>query len=379
MTKGEDAAGAAAGGTIADADPNLRVAGVQTTEELDFYDVKGEPFAIYGLYNPKAPGPFLRMPQEVAETVSPDVAMLCRNTAGGRVRFSTDARRLAIRTRMPSICRFPHMPLTGTTGFSLYEIRSGKEQYIHTFIPPVDLTEGYLSEKVFPKKRMRSFTIYFPLYNDVSSLEIGVEKGSVIAPGEPYAYGAPVVYYGSSITQGGCASHPGNAYSAIISRRCDCDFINLGFSGSGMGEAEIAEYIASLEMSVFVSDYDYNAPSAEHLARTLPRLVEKVREKHPEMPIVLVGHPNYGRNDEERWRPDKDTEDAGRRQVTFHVYEEALRRGDRHIRWIDGYSLYEGEDRDACTMDMLHPNDLGMMRMANVIGRVVEECLTGLF
>ncbi len=346
-------------------DKNLRADKVEDPDALRFYNVKRAPFQIYGLYEPQAEGGFRRMPSGVGERTSQGVAALNFHTSGGRVRFSTDSAHLAIRAQMPSVFRYPHMPLTGTSGFVLYEILEGKERYVKTFVPPLDMTDGYSGEIRFQQKKERSFTLYMPLYNTLSSLEIGLEPGASLREGPAYSRALPVVYYGSSITQGGCVSHPGNAYPAIISRKYDLDFINLGFSGGAKGESAMAEYLAGLEMEAFVCDYDHNAPSPAHLEQTLGPLVSAVRRARPELPILLVSRPDF--------KPG--TEDERRREAVFQVYKKALDHGDRRISWVDGQSLFEGEDRDACTVDGTHPNDLGMARMAWVIGRALEQAL----
>ena len=351
---------------IAAIDPNLKVSQAENLQDIVFQNVQKAPFQVYGLYQPQSMEPFCRMPDSVAQTVSPGVADLNRNTSGGRVRFMTNSRRIVIRAAMPSICRLSHMPLTGTSGFDLYETIGGQTIYIHTFVPPVDMESGYLSEVIFPEGNMRSFTLYFPLYNAVDCLEIGVEKGAHVESGTPYRWDTPVVYYGSSITQGGCASRPGNAYPAVISRRYDCDFINLGFSGNAKGEPAMAEYLSTLNMSVFVCDYDHNAPSVEHLENTLKPLVAAVRKAQPQLPIVLVSRPNIHTDN---------PADIRRREIVRSVYQQYLDAGDKRMRFIDGESLFQEMYRDFCTVDGCHPNDLGMIRMADVIGPVVGELL----
>lgn len=108
-----------------------------------------------------------------------------------------------------------------------------------------------------------------------------------------YAVKKPVVYYGSSITQGACASRPGNCYESILSRRLDCDYINLGFSGSAKGEDAIVDYIIGLDMSVFVMDYDYNAPTPEHLEKTHSKMFKAIRAEHPTLPIIIMPRPKF--------------------------------------------------------------------------------------
>ncbi len=335
-------------------------------KNLAFYDVRQAPFQVYGLYDYRGQSSFKRMPDEVAKATNEGVAGLYLNTSGGRVRFSTNSPYVAIKAAMPSVTYFSHMSLTGTGGFDLYIDDAVGSTYYNTFFPPFGMKEGYEAIIRFPDAAERQLTIHFPLYSNVDTLLVGVEPSASLGIGQPYRHQKPVLYYGSSITQGACASRPGNSYAAVISRRLGCDFINLGFSGSAKGEDVIAEYLSGLDVSVFVCDYDHNAPSVEHLEATHEKLFLRVREKSPRLPVVFVTKPDFDTNP---------AENILRRDVVHRTYMNAVRRGDKRVWFVDGRSLFMGENRDACTVDACHPNDLGMIRMAEIIGRAVSEAL----
>lgn len=347
-------------------DRNLAVATALEEKDIVFHSVRQEPFRIYGLYSPRTEPVFCRLPQTVAEATSPNVAALHTNTAGGRVRFSTDSPYVAIKTVMPSVCRFPHMPLCGTSGFDLYEERDTGSVYAGTFKPPVEMTDGYESILYRKDAGKRDFTINFPLYNDISELYIGVKEGAALAAAGEYRFQKPVLYYGSSITQGGCASRPGNSYEAILSRRFGCDYLNFGFSGSAKGEPALIEYLAGLEFGIFVCDYDHNAPTPDHLQNTHRQLYETIRAAKPEVPVILVSKPDFD--------PDSET-DIERRGIVYATYQAAVWNGDKNIAFVDGASLFAGEGHDGCTVDGVHPNDLGFYRMADRIGLEVGQML----
>ena len=225
-----------------------------------------------------------------------------------------------------------------------------------------------------PDASRREMMIHFPTYSDVSELYIGLAAGSTVGHGTPYKHKTPVVYYGSSITQGACASRPGNSYEAIISNELDCDHTNLGFSGSARGEDAIVDYICSLDMSVFVLDYDHNAPSAEPLEGTYEPFYNKFRASHPDTPVIFVTRPTFmndvGVSD------DACTMDRIRcREGVFRTYMNALAAGDRNVDFIDGASLFNGPYADLCTVDSIHPNDAGFLRMAEKIGQSVAKFL----
>ena len=277
---------------IAQIDKNLAVTAEIDAPDCVFHDVRKAPFELYGLYNPQEEAVFRRLPEDVAKKTSEGVERLHVHTAGGRVRFSTDSEYVAIHAVVPSVTHFSHMPATGVAGFDMYVSRDGRDVFKKTFVPPYGMTDGFTSIYHFGDRKMREITINFPLYNPVDSFYVGISGDAALSGGRKYKYEVPVVYYGSSITQGGCASRPGNAYPAVISQKLDCDYINLGFSGSAKGEDAMMEYIASLSMSAFVYDYDYNAPNAEHLEKTHERGFLKIREKQPDLPVIFVSAPN---------------------------------------------------------------------------------------
>lgn len=163
-------------------------------------------------------------------------------------------------------------------------------------------------------------------------------------------------------------SHPGNSYQNIISRRLNIDYINLGFSGSAMGEPAMAEYMATIPMSVFVSDYDHNTPTYEHLTKTHFALYETIRKKNPDLPYVMVTRPDY-------WNHMDIEERLKRRHHIIDNYNKALALGDKNVYFIDGKEFFAGKYADMCTVDGTHPNDLGFALMAYRIGAVLEKIL----
>ncbi len=334
-------------------------------KNLLFYDVRQAPFAVYGLYDAANQPVFRRLPEDVAAATSENVSELALDTAGGRVRFSTDSPYVVIKAVMPKVCRFDHMPLTGTTGMDLYVDSDGGSHYHQTLRPSLDVTDGYELLLRFENEKMRSLTLNLPPYNHLDALYIGVHKTARVEKGRPYRNAKPLVYYGSSITQGACASRPGLSYENIIARRYDLDYVNLGFSGSGKAELPLVDYMASMDMLAFVSDYDYNASDAAYLGETHYRMYEIIRAAHPDIPYVMVSAPKD--------RPFDTFID--RRDVVIDSYRRACEQGDKNVYYIDGEGMFRGPDADSCTVDGTHPNDLGMMKMADSIGKVLERAL----
>jgi len=348
--------------SIYDVDKNFRLKAEIQKEGMSFFNIEQEPFSIHGIF--KENGKFRRIPEDVARSVSENVYYLHTNTAGGRVRFKTNSSRISIIAKMEQLGLMPHFALTGSVGFDLYAKEETNEVYCGSFIPPFNVSGGFESTVYLPNGNMKTITINFPLYSGVTELYIGIENNSLLERAEEYAITKPVVFYGSSITQGGCASRPGTSYESILSRKLDFDYINLGFSGSARAEQEIVVYIKGLEMSVFVMDYDHNAPNVEHLQNTHEKMFKAIREQNPDLPIILMSRPKYYLNDEEKKRL----------EIIRTTYQNALAKGDCNVYLIDGKKLMELA-KDEGTVDNCHPTDLGFFSMACAVEKVLSNIL----
>ena len=373
---------------ISKIDKNFAVNTKIGKDDVVYRNVLEEPFKVYGVYHED--GKFRRLPESVAKSVSDAVHALHANTAGGRVRFKTNSPYIAIYAEIENVCRMPHFPLTASAGFDLYGDYGIKDRFLWPFVPPYDVGDSYESVADLFTWEEREFTINFPLYTDVKNLYVGVAEDAYIKAPDPYKIEKPVVYYGSSITQGGCASRPGNCYEAIISRRLSCDHINLGFSGVARAELEIANYVKGLDMSAFVFDYDHNATSIQHLKDTHERMYKLVREEHPDIPIIFASKPKYY-NDlyGERWfagqyglHPEeiKTMDDEGNfgltrtAEVIQETYDRAIASGDKNVYYIPGGELMKYCQHDG-TVDVSHPTDYGFASMAKVFGDLLEKVL----
>lgn len=348
---------------ISELDANFKIETAIKKDDIRFLDVRQAPFGLYGIFYEN--GKFRRMPEPVAQTVSPAVLRLHAHTAGGRVRFQTDSPYVAIKAKFGAITRMSHFALTGSAGFDMYITQNEEEpRHTKTFVPPYDIADDYEAEHTFASPGKREITIHLPLYSELCELYIGLSESATVSAPTPYRYEKPVVYYGSSITQGGCASRPGMSYQNIISRRLSCDHINLGFSGNAKAEVEIAEYIKNLNMSVFVYDYDHNAPTVQHLRDTHERMFRIIREANPELPIICASRPKV--------RLSKT--DLERLEIIRETYNNSRANGDQNVYLIEGSKLMELAGTEG-TVDCTHPTDFGFASMAKGFGDLLEKIL----
>ncbi len=349
-------------------DKNLVPNGNTKREDAVFYSVREEPFQIYGLYNPKTERPFRRMPTEYTSRVekAEGYTLMQSMTPGARVRFKTDSPYIILRAETPSITPYTAGgTLTAMKGFDLYFVEDGEERYYRSFRPPVSFTEGYEAILEIPEG-MHDMVLYFPMYNQLTDVYLGLKDTAKLSSGGRYAVEKPILFYGSSITQGCCASRTGNIYSSILGRMLNCDTINLGVSGGAKGQKPTAEYIATLELSALVYDYDHNATDLAFLEKTHMPFIEVIREKQPTLPIVFVS------------KPDKnDSQLLERRALIRKNYETLKNAGDKNVYFIDGSVFFNGMEGDLCTADGTHPNDFGFWRMAQGMEPILRKILEG--
>lgn len=346
---------------LADIDKNFKIKTTLDREGIRWLNTKtNDVFSTFGIMQEN--GKYTRMPAEAAKKVSENVSVLANHTAGGRICFETDSPYVAISTK-GEFSISTTMTNCGHFGFDLFTDDGDEMRFFGTFIPPVDTKNEYDSIIEFRTPDPRKILIHFPLYTNIDELFIGIDENSEISKFSPYKEELPIIYYGSSITQGGCASRPGNAYQAIVAQQNNTDFINLGFSGSARGERAMAEYIASLPMSVFVLDYDWNDfGTPDILERRHRRFYDIVRAKNPDIPIIIMSSP-YDRK-YEQWL-------LISRDVVRKTYELAKDNGD-NVYFIDGFEIF-GRFRDCVTVDSIHPNDFGFVKMAEAVLNTLEK------
>ena len=315
---------------------------------------------------------FRRFPANPVPAFPEGVESLSNCTAGGQIKFRSDSSRVGIKVKLPASYSMDHMANTGCSGFDLYLGNSERHTFWGVARSGFDVDEYSHEFAKLESSVMRDFTLNFPLYNGVAELSIGLEKNASLVAPTPFIDDRPIVVYGTSIAQGGCASRPGMCYTNILSRKLNRPFINLAFSGSGKGEPEVAEHISRIENpAMFILDYEANCVSAEKLAETLPEFIRILRGKHPSIPMLVVSKVAYAW---EVFNPSgaKNREDC--KKVEIENVERCQLAGDKNIYFIDG-EFFQGEDFWECTVDGAHPTDLGFYRMAENLLPEIEKRL----
>lgn len=322
------------------------------------YSFHTAPFEIHGVPFFEKTHRMERVPLALREKL-PLLETLGRRCPGARLRFRTDSAHLKFAIQFESVSPDVGMSIFACQSANVYD----GERYLG--LARIHGYDETLATGEFEREGvLRDITVYLPRNEVIADITIALDDGARLEAPTAYRLPLPIVFYGSSITEGGCCSKPANAYNALLCRWLDADFYNLGCSGAARGEIEMADYINTIPMSAFVLDYDHNAPTVEHLAATHEPFFRRVREANPDLPILMLT------------RPDADYNDApARRDVVRQTYEHARAAGDKKVWFIDGKRYYGDFDRDACSADTCHPNDLGMYRMAQTILPVLKEMI----
>lgn len=310
-----------------------------------------------------------RLPARAEKLVRPAVWGLAQNSSGLSVRFITDAQKISARWVLRNKrISMPHMAATGVSGLDLYIRDAGTWRFLAVGKPtafPVNqsvLIQGLAAGE-------KEFRLYLPLYNGIDRLEIGLPPGATFHQTEPVPEVRPIVFYGTSITQGGCASRPGMAYPAILGRRLEVPTLNLGFSGNGKCEPEIAALLAEIDAAAFVIDSLPNLETAEAVER-LPVFIAKLRSSRPKTPIILVENLKYTNS---RYVAARELKEKSSNEFLRQIHRRLHDAGDQQIFLVSADELI-GEDGEA-TVDALHPTDVGFLRMADALAPVIHHAL----
>ena len=336
------------------------------TDEVQWQDVRD--WGVEGRGFDDTSSYFDRLPARAKGVVRDAVWNLSRHSAGMMVRFRTDATEIHADYKVTSSrLAMPHMPATGVSGLDLYATDTdGRSRWVAVVQPTAQEINVIIAKGLNPG--LREYSIYLPLYNGTERLSIGTPRGTLFEPLAPRSE-KPLVFYGTSITHGACASRPGMPHPAILGRRLNRPVINLGFSGNGKLESAVGNFLTELDPAVYVLDCLPNMVADEVKQRTEP-MVRQLRAAHPTIPIVMTEDRTYSYS----WirQSSRNRNDSSRREFKA-AYQRLLDDGVENLSYVDGDSLLSGDD----TTDGSHPSDLGFFRHAEALEPVLREALVG--
>lgn len=327
-------------------------------------------FPLYGKVSEETNERYERLPSRLEGVSRGPVWYLGRNSAGLYIRFRSNSTSIYARWESTFNNSMTHMTDTGTKGLDLYALVDGEWRHVCSAQPQGKKSEREIISNMDPVER--EYMLYLSLYDGVMSLEIGVDEGAFI--GHPAvdrpSREKPVVMYGTSILQGGCANRPGMAHTNIIGRRLDREVINLGFSGNALLDIEIAELMASVaDPGLYVLDYVPNA-SAEAIDKVGEDFFRIIRNAHPDVPVIFIEDVIFPTTQfDNRLLEEVTTKNAAQKRL----YDRLKKSGEKKIYYISAKGMI-GDDGEA-TVDGIHFTDLGAMRYVDHVLPVMKKAL----
>ena len=341
--------------------PETKLQRQQSDGNYQIISLLDERLRVHGLPWFHEDKPFLgRLPKRLKDKIRPRLWELSERPSGGRIRFKTDSNTIGIQATCFDLARPPHMTGIMKNGIDLYvndhyagSVYPDRKGNIFTFWPTIETNPS-----------LHHITLYLPLYGAIRITGILLEQDAHMEAADDFPEIGPVVYYGSSITQGGCASNPGLSYPAILSRRLGVDFINLGFSGNGLGDPEIARLITEIDCSAVVLDYWAN-PAPEDYKQSLPYFVDIIRTQHKNIPILIIS-PFYTLKQK--------FSHTEKRQIAFEFVQQRRAEGDFKLIFVEGKAMIS-EETAYGLVDGTHANSLGFWLCANALAPILQEAL----
>jgi GDSL-like lipase/acylhydrolase family protein/SGNH-like hydrolase/esterase family protein len=305
---------------------------------------------------------FDRLPAKAKGTVRDAIWELSKSSAGISIHFTSNTSSLAV--QWDGFLAMDHMPATGVSGVDLYVKHEGKWKWLAIGRPSKDMNETQLFADIPVEER--EYILYLPLYNPVHTVKLGL-PGDFEIKETLQRNNKPIVFYGTSITQGGCASRPGMCYTAILGRWLDHPTINLGFSGNGIMEPEVIDLLCELDPAVYVLD---NLPNMqkERINEFEEDAIRKLRKAHPATPIVIVDNILYCNAFMLKDRMDRYSESN---KAQYVIYEKLIAEGMTGLHYIKDNDLI-GADGEA-TVDGCHFTDLGYLRFSEALIPVLKK------
>ena len=372
--------------TVSELDQNMLFAAEKVEGNLRFLTPQEPGIRVSGLMAYEKERCFNRLTakyREILKDVNPSLLPLGRHTAGGQISFRSNTRRVWLRVELECAPNLSTMAAGGQCGFDCYVGRT-RSELLFLGVARFDVTKsGYLCELIAPSsiqalnadgrggRPVNEFVINFPLYCHVESLELGIDEDATLEPPSPYEREGSLVLYGTSITQGACASRPGLCYTSILSRKLNLETYNFGFSGNGLGEPEVVEMLAEIENPLlYLLDYDANAGGNGRLEQSLEQMIRRLRSAHPETPVAVASKIPY-------IFEMLDSEKGAKRERLRRFQRDTARRLNAELGrvfFIDGQELLPADCWEMTT-DTLHPTDVGFAYMAEKMLGAFREIL----
>lgn len=310
-------------------------------------------------------GRFYRLPRRILNSFSENMQEVAMNSAGGVLRFRTNSRKLTIHCEYEYHRCSSSLSQLADAGFDLYVKKNDEFEFVRCLYPALEDETLDMECVISGDDEINEYELYLPLFSTIRDFDIGVLNGSIIEKTNIATPRKKLLVYGSSISQGGCASRPGITYAAIVARKMDFELFNCAFSGNCRGELAIADEFIKKDFDCFIYEYDHNAPNAEHLRKTHKPFFDRIRSVKKDVPIIILSRPEFNDIVPDEW--------VERNQIVMDTYNSAVADGDKNVYYIDLCSVFDGYTRADLSTDRVHPQDYGIGIISEKICSVMNE------
>lgn len=322
------------------------------------------PVRVFGLAPYTDGEGFSKCHRSILEAI-PRIAGLGHRSCGGRICFRTNAPSFKLRMALEHVSVDIGIAMFGASSADVLAGDRPSSRFLGLLNPSVYSDNAAVIEKTFYKHSdaMEDITVVLPRNETVTDFSVSVDDDFAVEAPTPYRNEKPILFYGSSITEGGCPTRVSCNYVSMVSNRLNLDIRNYGFSGNARGDLQFADYMIKQDPCLIVYDYDHNAPTPEWLADTHEPFFKRLRAALPGVPVIMMSRPAFiGNDDEEK-----------RRAIIRSTYEHALAAGDKLVRFLDGGTFFPKERLAECSVDIVHPNDIGFAYMTDALIPVLKE------
>lgn len=251
----------------------------------EYTRIDGRELTLLGKLMP-TPNPYNRVDTCVFKGFTPSENTQVRLSSGLALAFKTTSKSIGIKAEYG----YKDMGLNSTgialRGYDLYIRKDGDWIWAASGCPKLgNENDQFFLAKDFVEGE-KECLLYLPLYSELYSLELVVDKGSKTEALEaPFSH--MVGIFGSSLTQGIGNSRPGMAYPAQFTRHTGIQLLSLGCSGNCKLQSYFADVLCAAEVDALIFDC-FSNPNAAQIEERLFPFIEKIQAAHPDIPLIFI-------------------------------------------------------------------------------------------
>ena len=287
-----------------------------------------------------------------------------RMSSGISVAFKTNSTSIRVQTLYGQTSHPTNGNGFSARGYDLYIKKDGRWVYAESGVQ-----DGYNKRlKLIDNmdNSEKECLLYLPLYSEVNSVKIGVDKGAMIEALEnPFRHRIGI--FGSSFTHGSSTSRSGMTYPAIFSRNTGLQLLSLGCSGNCKLQDYFCDVLCNADVDAFIFD-SFSNPTEKQIKERLFPFIEKLQKAHPGKPLIFQA---TIRRESRNFNTLSEKLEKSRMELVETLMKEACKKYE-HVYFIHPDAT--ADDNNA-SVDATHPDNYGYNLWARSIEKPVKKIL----